>query len=429
MKTLIKNGNVLFVDKNSDFVEVTDVVINGSKISYIGNVEDEKEYDKIIDATNKLVMPGFINMHTHIPMSYYRSYSDDMLLFDWLESIWKTEDLLNSEEIYYGTMLGISELIKSGTTCFNDMYTFGSTIAKAAENAKFRAVIGHTLMDKERAAQGENFGVSRELFKKYHESSNDRIRTIIGAHAIYTISEEYLKEIIDFAKEMETKIHIHISESKEELENCIKQHGKSPVEYLNDLGFFELDVLAAHCVHLSDNDIKILREKGIHVLYNPISNLKLANGFARIVDMKNEGINISLGTDSCGSNNNLSMFEEIKTAAIVNKGLTNNPTSLPAIEVIRMATINGAKALGIDDKVGSIKVGKNADITIIDLNKTHLRPTHNIVSLIVYAMQSSDVDTVLVDGNILMENRKLLTINENEVLRNIDKCINRLMKN
>jgi len=250
---------------------------------------------------------------------------------------------------------------------------------------------------------------------------------MIGPHAPYTCSREYLKEIIHLAKELETGIHIHLSESMNEVEIILKEHGKTPIKYLHDLGLFSVKTLAAHCVHVSDEDMNILKNNNVHVLYNPTSNLKLANGFAPVDKMLNEGINVSLGTDGSCSNNNLNMFEEINLAAILNKGITGNSMAVPAIEAIKMATINGAKALGIDDKVGSIDVGKCADIILLDLNKPHLYPRNNLISSLVYSMQASDVDTVIVDGNILMENRKLTTIDLKEVINQIQLSSERLM--
>ncbi|WIF95550.1 amidohydrolase [Caminicella sporogenes] len=428
MNILIKNASVLFFTEENGYIEETSIGIEKGIIKHIGKIPNDFNYEKVIDGKDKLAMPGLINTHTHLPMSLLRNYADDMPLWKWLtEKVWPIENKLTKEDIYWGTMLSIAELIMSGVTCFNDMYTFADTIAKATANTKIRGNISHTLFDKTRN-DNLNFKTTRSLYEKWHKSNNDRIRIFIGPHAPYTCSEDYLKVITNLAKELETGIHIHLSESLQEIEHISKTYGKTPVKLLDDIGLFDVRTLAAHCVHLTEEDLDILMKKNVHVLYNPTSNLKLANGFAPIDKMIKRKINISLGTDGSCSNNNLNMFEEINLAAILNKGITKDSTLIPAIEAVKMATINGAKALGIDDKVGSIEIGKCADIILLDLNKPHLYPKYNLISSIVYSAQSSDVDTVIVDGNILMENRKLTTIDLEEVIKHVKLSSKRLIK-
>ncbi|QXM06183.1 amidohydrolase [Crassaminicella indica] len=428
MNIFIKNPSVLFFDKEKVFVENKDIAIENGIIKYIGKIPDSFQYDKLIDATDKLVMPGLINTHTHLPMSLFRNFADDLPLWEWLtEKVWPIEPKLTEEIVYWGTLLSIAELIMSGITCFNDMYNFANTVASAAKDAKIRGCICETLFDKTRKHKS-NFKETRDLYNKWHQSNNDRIRVFIGPHAPYTCSPDYIEEMLLLAKELNTGIHIHLSESIKEVQDSFNMYGKSPVQHLYDLGLFDVRTLAAHCVHLSDEDIQILKENNVNVLYNPVSNLKLANGFAPIVKMLEKGINISLATDSSCSNNNLNMFEEIKLASLLNKGVTGDSTVVPAKKSLQIATINGAKALGIDDKVGSIEIGKCADIILIDLNKPHLCPRHNLISLLVYSVQASDVDTVIVDGNILMENRKLTTIDLDTVMKNVQLCAEKLIK-
>ncbi|QZY57281.1 amidohydrolase [Crassaminicella profunda] len=428
MNILIKNPSVLLFDKEKVFVENKDIAIENGLIKYIGEIPDDFHYDKFINATDKLVMPGLINTHTHLPMSLLRNYADDLPLWEWLtEKVWPSESKLTEEIVYWGSLLSIAELILSGVTCFNDMYNFADIVAKAAQDAKMRGCICETLFDKTRNDQS-NFKETRDLFKKWHKSNNDRIRVFVGAHAPYTCSPDYLAKMIPLAKELRTGIHIHLSESVKEVEDSFNLYGKSPVQHLYDLGLFDVRTLAAHCVHLSDEDITILKENNVNVLYNPVSNLKLANGFAPVVKMLENEINVSLATDSSCSNNNLDMFEEIKLSSILNKGIIGDSTIMPAETSLKLATINGAKALGIDDLVGSIEIGKCADMILIDLNKPHLCPRHNLISLLVYSIQASDVDTVIVDGNILMEHRKLTTINLDSVMKNVQLCAQKLIK-
>jgi 5-methylthioadenosine/S-adenosylhomocysteine deaminase len=255
-----------------------------------------------------------------------------------------------------------------------------------------------------------------------------RITVMAGPHAPYTCSPEYLKRVSAFAKEMGIGIHIHLSESKKETEDNYNQFGKSPIKHVNDLGVFDVPTTAAHCVHLSDEDIVILAEKGVTVIYNPGSNLKLGNGFTRVAKLMENGVNIALGTDGSSSNNNVNMFEEINLAAIVNKGVNNEPTCVPAMTALEMATKNGAKALGLYKEIGSIETGKKADIIIIDLNKPHFYPIHDVVAAMVYSAQASDVETVIINGKIIMENYEIKTIDVKKVYENIEKSIDRLIK-
>ncbi|MCT4621921.1 MAG: amidohydrolase [Marinisporobacter sp.] len=428
MNILIQNGSVLIFDEEKTLIQNLDIAIENGIIKYIGKIPNDFHHDKIINATDKLIMPGLINTHTHLPMSLLRNYADDLPLWEWLtERVWPSESKLTEEMVYWGSLLSIAELIMSGITCFNDMYNFADIVAKATQDAKMRGCICETLFDKTRDDQS-NFKETRDLFRKWHKSNNDRIRIFVGAHAPYTCSPDYLERMIPLAKELNTGIHIHLSESTKEVDDSFDSYGKSPVKHLYDLGLFDVRTLAAHCVHLSDEDLEIFKENHVNVLYNPVSNLKLANGFAPIVKMLKKGINISLATDSSCSNNNLNMFEEIKLTSLLNKGITGDSTAVPAETSLKIATINGAKALGIDDKVGSIEVGKCADMILIDLNKPHLCPRHNLISLLVYSVQASDVDTVIVDGNILMENRRLTTIDLNTVMKNIQLCAENLTK-
>lgn len=249
-----------------------------------------------------------------------------------------------------------------------------------------------------------------------------------GPHAPYSCEPSFLHKVINMAAEKGMGIHIHLSESKKEVEDSYNLRGKSPIKHVHDLGLFELPTLAAHCVHLSDEDIAILADKKVNVANNPGSNLKLGNGFARVEDMLKKGVNVALGTDGSASNNNLNMFEEINLAALVNKALKGDTTSIPAATAVKMATLNGAKALGLEKEVGTLEVGKKADIVILDLNKPHFYPRYNLVASLAYSAQASDVETVIVDGKILMENYELKTIDVEKVMYNAEKCAKSLIK-
>ncbi|QCX33239.1 amidohydrolase [Caloramator sp. E03] len=427
MNILIKNAYIITMNQKGEVLEKADLAIENDRIKYIGKDIDNFKADKIIDGTKKVVMPGLINCHTHMAMSLFRNYADDLPLYEWLtQKIWPIEDKLTGEDVYYGTMLSIIESIKSGVTCFSDMYFFMDDTAKAALESGIRARLAWGMIG-DRANDNTRFDITRRFYNDWQGKGDGRITIMAGPHAPYTCSPEYLKRVAEFAKEMNLGIHIHLSESKREVEENYEKFSKSPIKHVYDLGILDVPVTAAHCVHLSDEDIDILKEKNVSVVYNPGSNLKLGNGFAPVVKLIEKGVNVALGTDGSSSNNNVNMFEEINLSAIVNKGVSGDPTVVSAIEALKMATINGAKALCMDSEVGSIEENKKADIIIVDINKPHFYPIHDIVSSMVYTAQASDVETVIINGNIVMENYEIKTIDVEKIYYNVEKCINRLI--
>lgn len=427
MKTILKNASIITMNQKNEILQNSSIAIDEDKIKYVGSVPDDFVPHKVIDCSKKVIMPGLINAHTHVAMSLFRNYADDLPLWQWLtEKIWPIEDKLTAEDVYWGSMLTIIELIKSGVTCFSDMYFLMDEVAKAVLQTGIRARLAWGMVG-ENENDNTRFDLTKRFYRDWNNKGNGRITVMAGPHAPYTCSPGYLKRVAEFAKQENMGIHIHLSESKKEVEESYSRYGKSPIKHVYDLGIFEVPTIAAHCVHLNDEDIKILAEKGVSVVYNPGSNLKLGNGFAPVEKLIEKGVNVALGTDGSSSNNNVNMFEEISLAALVNKGLSGDPTSIPAIKAIEMATKNGAKALGFERELGSIEVGKKADIIILDFNKAHLLPTHNVVSSIVYSAQASDVETVIIDGQVIMEKNELKTIDAERVYYNVEKCIRRLM--
>lgn len=425
MKLLVKNGEVLRFEKDKSVVDRADIGIEDSKIVQVGEISEDFKADKIIDAKNMLVMPGFINTHTHLAMNLFRNYADDMLLQDWLtKKIWPLEKKLTAEAVHWASVLGIAELIKSGVTGFLDMYFFAEETIMVALETGIRAYIARGLTD-EPLGMELQLRETRELYRKF-DGKEGRIKIFAGPHAPYTCSPRYLKKVKALADELGIGIHIHLSETRQEVTDSIQQWRKTPIKHVYDLGIFERPTIAAHCVHVDDDDIQILKECNVSVAYNPTSNLKLASGFAPVEKMVKAGVNVSLGTDGASSNNNLNMFEEIHLASIVNKCVNYDATSIPAETAIKMATINGAKALGVDNELGSIEAGKKADIILIDLDKPHLCPVHNPLSAICYCAQASDVHTVIVDGKILMENYELKTIDLEKAMYNTNRCAQKL---
>lgn len=429
MSIWIKDVNLLSMEKDSDLIKDTNIYIEDDKIKYIGDFKAELEADDVIDGREKVALPGLVNAHTHIAMSLLRNYADDLPLHEWLtEKIWPVEAKLTADDVYWGSMLSIVEMIKSGITCFADMYFFMDEVAKAVEESGIRGVLSRgTIEEDDVKASQEKIDDTEIFYKNWNGKANGRIKVLVAPHAPYTCSPGYLKELIDLANKLNTGIHVHLSETKKEVDESIEKYGKSPIKHVYDLGMFELPTLAAHCVHIYADDIQILRDNNVNVANNPTSNLKLASGFAPVEKLLNEGVNVALGTDGSSSNNNLNMFEEIHLASIINKPLNNSAVSIPAETALRMATINGAKAVFWDDEIGSIEVGKKADLILVDLNKPHIYPIHNIVSALAYSAQASDVETVIVDGKIIMKDYQIKTLDEEKIMFEANRAAKELI--
>ena len=411
---LIKNIDLVPINGKDEVIRNTNIYIKDNEIIHIGEIRDDIEVERIIDGKHKIAMPGLINSHTHIGMSLLRNFADDLPLHDWLtKKIWPTEANLTSRDVYWGSLLSMVEMIQGGTTAFCDMYFFMDEVGNGLEESGMRGVLTRGLIEDEGAKR--KLDETRELFKNYHGKGNGRIKVMVAPHAPYTCSPDFLKESFKLAKELNTGIHIHLSETRKEVEDSFNLHGKSPIRHVYDLGLLDIHTIGAHCVHVDDDDIEIIKEKGLIPVNNPGSNLKLASGFAPIDKMLKKGIPVALGTDGSSSNNNLNMFEEINLASIVNKAVNLDAVSVPAIEALKMGTINGAKALDWEREIGSIEVGKKADLILIDTDKPHLYPHHNIISSLAYGVQASDVDTVIVDGKIIMEKREIKTLDVEKI--------------
>ena len=402
------------------------VVIEDGKITEIGEKTRESA-DTVIDAKGSVVMPGLANTHTHAAMTLFRGYADDLQLAEWLEKhIWPAEAQLKAEDVYKGSLLACLEMIKSGTTSFADMYFFMDETAKAVEASGLRASLSHGLIELWNKEKGEaDLKEGKRFVRAWQGAAGGRIKTMYGPHAPNTCSEEFLAKVKEEARRDGAGIHIHVLETEAELNAMKERYGKCSVHLLEDLGFFGPDVLAAHCVWLSDGDIEILRKRGVNVSHNPISNMKLASGIAPVCKMLEKGMNVTLGTDGCASNNNLDLFEEMKTTALLHKVSTGNPTALPARQVLEMATVNGAKALGTE--TGMLKVGKKADVIIVDMKKPHLTPCFDVPSQLVYSAKGSDVRTTIVDGKVLMDNYRVLALDEDKVMEEARRAAEELV--
>ncbi|ODS40316.1 MAG: hypothetical protein A7315_08890 [Candidatus Altiarchaeales archaeon WOR_SM1_79] len=396
MSILIKN--VLLDNKRKD------IYMEKCIIKEIGNtINQEAEFK--LDGRNKAAVPSFINAHTHAAMTLFRGYADDMPLHEWLQDkIWPTEAKLTEQDVYWGSKLACLEMVKSGTTFFNDMYWHYHGTAKAVDEMGIRAAVSAVFIDLfDEATAREQIRLNKRLFEETKRYSS-RVIFTLGPHAIYTVSEESLRWAREFADKNNLMIHIHLSETKKEVSDCVERHKKRPVEYLDDIGFFGENVIACHVIWVNDNEIRILKEHDVKIAHNPASNMKLSSGVFQYKKLEKEGLTIALGTDGCASNNNLDMLEEMKFAALLQK-VDSAPTAMPASEAFALATLNGAKAFNLD--CGEIKEGKLADLLLIDLKNIHLNPHHNLISNLVYAAHGSCVDTTICGGKILMQDKKI----------------------
>jgi len=381
--------------------ERQDIFIKGNHIARI-DADIDKDADQIIDAREKIAIPSFFNGHTHAAMTLMRGYSDDLPVQQWLEEkIWPLENKLTQEDVYWGSKLACLEMIKSGTTFFNDMYWHFHGTARAVEEMGIRAAISAVLIDMfDEDESRRQMEYNQELFEE-HQQYSDRIQFALGPHALYTVSEKSLLWAKDFADEHDLKIHIHLSESEDEINGVLDKHNLRPVEYLDKIGFLGENVIACHNIWLNDNELKLLRENDVKLVHLPVSNMKLGSGFFPYKKIKEHNFSVALGTDGCSSNNNLDMMEEMKFASMKAKIHTMETTTLPAEEAFDMATINGARMFDIN--AGKIAEGKLADLLLLDLNRPEMTPNYNTISNIVYSANGASVDTTICNGKILMQ--------------------------
>ena len=397
-------------------IKQCDIGIEGGKIAFAGTAPDDFAPDKTIDGKDRLVIPGLVNAHTHTPMTLLRHRADDLPFMAWLfGNIFPMEDRLRDGDCCWGTMLAICEMLRSGTTCFNDMYMFLDDIARACAESGMRAVLsrGVTSVSCGEAEALAKLDTAEAEIKEY--SKLDRLSFAMAPHAPYTCSPGYIRLIAERAKALGVGLHTHISESRDENAQIAEQYGKTPFEYFESAGLFELPVVAAHCVHITDSDIAIAAKYNVSVATNPVSNLKLSNGAAPVKKLLAAGVNVALGTDGAASNNSLNMIRELGCLCLVHKGWNEDAECLPAAQGLHIATMGGAKALGLGDTIGSIEPGKKADLAILGLNHSHFTPRSSLLAALCYGAQGNEVETVLVDGEILLENGAFTKLDEERV--------------
>ena len=417
-KLLLRSGRYL---TPTGEVADGDIGIEGGKISFCGSGPPGWQADETIDCRNKLVSPGFVNAHTHAAMTLFRSYADDMALMDWLQKkIWPAEANLTAADVYWGTQLAIAEMLASGTTAFVDMYFFMDQVAKACVETGMRAALARGLIAADGPEQDARFKENEDLFNDFHGAENGRITVMLGPHAPYTCPPECMKKVVELAQRRGIEIHVHLAETKGEVDESLKKYGKSPVALMNELGVFDCGAIAAHSVWVSPEDIAILAEKKVRVVHNPSSNMKLASGAAPVSAMLKAGVTVALGTDGATSNNNLDMLKELRLASFLQKLSCMDPIAIPAHEALALATQGGAAALGQTGSLGRIAPGYKADLTIFDTSLPHWHPQHNLTSLLAYSANSSDVRYTLVDGNVLYRNGEFTTLDIEKVKAETD---------
>jgi len=416
---MITNGTVITMNGEDSVIENGAVAVKGENIVAVGKAGELSacKVSKRIDAKGGIIMPGLVNTHTHASMTIFRGLADDLPLMAWLnDHIFPAEADLTSQKVYDGALLACAEMILSGTTCFCDMYLFEDHVAQAAKDAGIRAVVGEVLFDFPSPNYGsleKGFAYTEMLVDKYR--NDPLINIAVEPHSPYLCAPDLLEKASLLAQKNDLLLVIHVSETRSESLEINEKYGLTPVGFLASLGVLSPKLLACHCVHLTEEDIALLKKHDVKVAHNPESNMKLASGFAPVPELLIKGVCVGIGTDGCASNNNLDIFHEMSMAAKLGKVHMHDPAAMNAKSVLRMATIDGARALGLSGITGSLEPGKKADIIILDTRKPHLTPMYNPVSHLVYAARGSDVQTSVINGRLIMEERKLLSLDISKI--------------
>ncbi len=429
MNILIRNAHVLTMDAAMTEYRGGVVAVTNGKLHYVGTpggLPAGFTADRVIDAGGGIVMPGLVNAHTHLAMSLLRGYGSDRNLQDWLQNyMWPAEDRLQPGDCYWGSLLGIAEMLKSGTTAFLDMYFFMDETARAVEETGIRAVLSRGLTGIT-PSYATALPQAEALYRDFQGGADGRISVMLGPHAEYTNTEATMRQIVELGHKLGCGLHVHVQETRAETQGCVERYGISPTKWLDQMGVFSLPTVAAHCVTVDDDDIAILAERGVQVAHNPGSNMKLASGIAPVRALLRAGVGVGLGTDGPSSNNNLDMIEEARLAALCAKLHEDDPTAVSAAEALRMATMGGARALGLHTVAGSLEAGKRADLILLDPRSPALHPMHDAASAVVYAAGSADVKLTMVDGKILVENGQLPGIDLERVYTETGRIAQRL---
>ncbi|HML37145.1 MAG TPA: amidohydrolase [Bacillota bacterium] len=422
--------NITILDENFDARDNMYVGIKGETIDYIDNVEPQEDYGDSFDGRGKLLMSGFFNSHAHTPMTLMRGYGENMSLQDWLNKrIFPFESKLDGESVYAGMLLGIAESLRFGIVSTTDMYYFCDDMARAILETGVKNNMGRGVTNFSEDGDIDElpgFQETKYLFETYHNEGNGRLKVDVSLHGEYTSNPKTARHLAEYMKSVGANMHVHVSETQLEHEECKKRHGLTPVQYLNKNGVFDTKATAAHCVWIEGEDFDILAEKDVTVASNPISNLKLASGVCNVPLLLEKGINVAIGTDSVASNNSLNMIEEMKVFAIANKGKQFDPTLITPVETLRAATFSGAKGQGREN-CGKLALGFKADLIVMDLSQPNMRPVHNLANNLVYSASGSDVLLTMVDGRVLYRNGEYLTIDIEKAVFEAEKSVKRIL--
>jgi 5-methylthioadenosine/S-adenosylhomocysteine deaminase len=431
---LVVGGTIVTMDKDRRVIEDGAIAVKNGEITFIGKRSEltkNLRARQTIDAKGKIIIPGLINTHTHVPMSLFRGIADDLDLQEWLTKYIFPAEAKNVDEAFVraGTQLGLAEMIRGGTTTYCDMYYFEDAVADETFKAGMRGVLGETIIDfpvADNKTPAEAMIYAEKFINKW--KNNSLIIPALAPHAPYTVSTEHLKAVRALSDKTNAPVIIHVAETKKEVDDITKQYGNSPVDYLAKIGFLNNRTIAAHVVHVTDEEIDLLKTLGVGLAHNPQSNMKLASGVAPIPQMLVKDLPVGLGTDGAASNNDLSMWEEMDTAAKLHKVFSGDPKVVNAEQAFEMATIRGARALHMENLIGSLESGKRADIVLVDSNDLNQTPFYNIYSSLVYATKANDVQTVIIDGKIVMLDRRLLTLDENGIKKNANLYRQKIIK-
>lgn len=423
---IIKDAMILPMDASGSFIEQGDLLIIGDRIKALGtltNLKSSYPHARVINGKGKLIMPGLINLHTHVPMTLFRGYADDLPLHEWLyDYIFPIEAaFITPRNVRYGSILAVAEMLRSGTTTFNDMYYYVDDIAEVVDKTGIRGVLSESVIDfaaPNNPTPEHCLKLGEELHQKWLH--HPRITVSFSAHAIYSTSEKYIQQAYELAGRYNVPFNIHLAETRKEFDDMMTREGITPTAWLEKIGVLGSNTIGAHGVHLTEKDIEIVASRGVSIAHNPECNMKLASGVAPIPQMLKAGVKVGFGTDGVASNNNMDLFEEMNSAAILHKLISKDPTTLDARTVVEMATIGGARALGMDHEIGSLEPGKKADLIVLDMMQPHAHPVYNIYSLVVYSLQGSDVESVIIDGEWVMENKKLTHFDETSLYSTIE---------
>ena len=426
MKTLLKNAWIYTPD---GVLQDGCLAVDGPSITYVGAVRPEGEFDREKDMSGKLLLPGLVNAHTHAAMTLLRGVGTDLPLQKWLfDSVFPIEARLSGEDIRAGTALALLEMLSCGTTSFSDMYFFSPETVAQIRDSGMKANLCYPVQAFDPAdtfAKNESVRKQEQLHRDWHGAGEGRIRIDGCLHAEYTCNRDVAAGVAAWSRENGLRMHIHLSETEREHKDCLARYGRTPAQWMSELGVFDVPCTAAHCVWVTEEDRALLREKGVSVVHNPTSNMKLGSGFAPVPELLAEGVNVALGTDGAASNNNLNMLEEMHLAAVIHNGYRRDTALMAAPQVLEMATVNGARLQGRMDS-GVLACGKRADIMAIDLDRPHLLPHLDTAGLVVYSAQAGDVCMTMADGQMLYENGEFLTLDRERIVWDAKAAAKRL---